>query len=64
MGDRRFAVLILFFAGVLAFSSSGFAQNGWIWFNQGPGRQKQQDQQNQQNQKPPAPAPRHNISGM
>lgn len=60
MGDRRFVVLILIFVGVLTFSSSSFAQNGWIWFDSSPGRQKQETQQ----KAPAAPAPRHNISGM
>ncbi len=59
MGDRRLVVLLMIFAGGLTFSAA-FAQNGWIWFDSSPGKQKQQGQQ-----KPPSgPAPRHNISGM
>lgn len=61
MGDRRFSISMLLLAGVLTFSSSAFSQNGWIWFDSTPGKQKQQSQQEQ---KPSAPAPRHDISGM
>ncbi|PYU20856.1 MAG: hypothetical protein DMG30_19705 [Acidobacteria bacterium] len=60
MGDRRFVILLLLLLAVL-YPSSDFAQNGWIWFDSSPGRQRQQSQENQ---KPSAPAPRHNISGM
>ncbi len=60
MGERRSAILTSIVIGVLTFCSLGFAQNGWIWFDSTPGRQKQQTQQ----KSPSASAPRHNISGM
>src|ERR1019366_6036100 len=56
MGDKRFVDLLLVL--VLPFSSSAFAQNGWIWFDQSQARQKQ-------NPNPaPGSAPHHDISGM
>jgi hypothetical protein len=47
MGDRRFMNVALLLASVLVFCSSGFAQNGWIWFDSTPAKQRQQDQQPQ-----------------
>lgn len=61
MAERRFAGSILVLVWVLTFSCSSLAQNGWIWFDSSPGKQRQQKQEDLQ---PSAPAPRHNISGM
>ena len=61
MHDRRFSILMLAIAGLLTFSSFAFSQDGWIWFDSTPGKQRRQPEQDD---KPSAPAPRHNISGM
>lgn len=44
MDYQRFKTIVLAMAGILIFCSTGFSQNGWIWFDSTPGKQKQQPQ--------------------
>jgi hypothetical protein len=58
MLDKRFLPLIAGLVAVLIFSSSAFAQEGWIWFDQEQARQKQSPKAT------PGHAPRHDLTGM
>ena len=59
MWDKRFLALMLALVAVLIFSSSAFAQEGWIWFDQSQVKQKQKSESRRR-----APLRVHDLTGM